>query len=503
MKKSPTLTEILQKLRVAASTASPRDIYLSLVKLLAERFSLCEIIFCIMTPQLTHCKFFISWNYRDNLLTEFEKQISLTKIDLVLWQKYSSSIEEYEKQKLFVTDNEMIFRSALYCFISKTEQKLSEIEQNSLSHFLEAIAISLPTFFQISQLTKNVISYEEENDLLKEMAKPQSTNQRSELKYSYSDITGESHTFLKLLKYLDKIIEYSDKNDLIYIQGESGTGKSLLAHSIYRYSERSGASFIEVNCGAIVDNLCEAEFFGIAPNSGVTNVGKEGKVGLFELANHGVIFLDEVSELSLPMQSALLTVLEGKPFRRVCGKENIQVDVRIISASIHDIKKMPKQQFLPELAQRLDGIRLEIPPLRERKKDINQLVDYFCKQLSPERQKNITSDMLAAFNLYSWPGNIRELANCVRRCSIMGELPPHLQNVAPLQKQDGSFEDLLNIERIKIIKNRMQYIFSKNPKATLIDVAKSFDLKRDAFRRRLYDVGYTWDKIKQECLDKK
>ena len=258
--------------------------------------------------------------------------------------------------------------------------------------------------------------YEEENDLLKEMISTE--NNRAQLKYSYSDVTGESHALLKLLKYLDRVIEYSDQHDLIYIHGESGTGKSLLAQAIHRYSDRQNQNFIEVNCGAIVDNLCEAEFFGIAPKSGIANVSKDGKPGLFELANHGVIFLDEVSELSLPIQSALLTVIEGKPFRRVCGKENIQVDVRIISASIHDIKKMPASQFLPELAQRLDGIRLEVPPLRERTQDIDALINYFTQQLNPKRQQNITSKMRKVFKKYSWPGNIRELSNCIRRCSI-------------------------------------------------------------------------------------
>ncbi len=128
---------------------------------------------------------------------------------------------------------------------------------------------------------------------------------------------------------------------MIYLHGESGTGKTLLAQSTHKYSDRCQERFVEVNCGAMVENLFEAEFFCIAANSGIAGVSKEGKTGILEMAHKDFLFLDEVSELTPAMQSALLTVIEGKPFRRVCGNEEIHVDVRIITASIRDIRTLP------------------------------------------------------------------------------------------------------------------------------------------------------------------
>lgn len=502
VKQQLSTMDILLKLSAVVHTETREQTYITLIQMLADRFMCDEVMFCAVTEQkkVTYSKFFVCWNNRKKSLQHNDQFIDVTKIHLG-FTKFKS---EQKQHTLLLSQNkhQAIFYSNLYCFAFKMPQEILPTQQALLEQFLECIIVVLSVCFQLAQLTKNVISYEEENDLLRGMVS-QGNLERSALKYSYSDITGESKAFLKLLRYLDQVIEHSDRHDLLYIQGESGTGKSLLARAIHRYSNRRDKNFVEVNCGAIVDNLCEAEFFGIAPKSGIANVSKDGKPGLFELADGGILFLDEVSELSLTMQASLLTVIEGKPFRRVCGQENIVVDVRIISASIHDIKTMPATQFLPELAQRLDGIRIQVPPLRERKQDINQLVDYFCKQLSPQRQKNITPQIRRLFKRYDWPGNIRELSNSVRRCSIGGDLPPHFEQLQHPEDigEMKSFEDLLKIEKRAIIKNRVLFMVERKPNCTLEDVAESFGLKRDALRRRLYEVGYTWEKLKQLCQD--
>ncbi|WP_372365616.1 sigma 54-interacting transcriptional regulator [Candidatus Uabimicrobium sp. HlEnr_7] len=507
MEDLPSVTDILVKLKSIVSNSSQEDSYLHMLKLIAIKFDCAQITLCITKQQnkTIYSKLFVNWDAEKQSSTIIDNFISIAEIKQSNFSKYASSLDKQPKQKLVVSKDkyEASFRSTLYYFVFKMPKKMSIMEQYLLSQFIEFFSVVLPTFFQITQLTKNIISYENENDLLKETMSHQN-DARSELKYSYSEITGESKPFLELLQYLDKVIEHSDKNDLLYLHGESGTGKSMLAKAIHRYSSRSSKRFVEINCGAIVENLCEAEFLGVAANSGVANVNQDGKPGLFELADGGTLFLDEISELSLTMQASLLTVIEGKPFRRVCGSKDIKVDVRIISASIHDIKTMP--DFLPELAQRLDGIRLEIPPLRERKQDIDKLIDYFCKQLSPSRQKNITPEMRKAFVSYDWPGNIRELANYIRRCSIDGKIPQHLvkTNTSTYRyyNQMSTYEELLHIEKTAIIKSRIYSMLKENPRCNLDDMAESFGLKRDALRRRLQEVGYTWEKIKKECLDR-
>lgn len=207
----------------------------------------------------------------------------------------------------------------------------------------------------------------------------------------------------------------------ILIQGESGTGKELLVKFIYNNSERANASLIEVNCGAIPDNLVESELFGYEKGA-FTGANQRGKPGLFEAASKGTLFLDEVGELPLVAQAALLRALQEKIIYRVGGVKGIPVDARIIAATNADLKHLvDNKMFREDLFYRLNVLPLIIPPLRERKEDIPLLIEHFAKIFGNKYKKNIKIDKqdYDLFINYSWPGNVRELQNLIERVSII------------------------------------------------------------------------------------
>jgi transcriptional regulator with PAS, ATPase and Fis domain len=210
-------------------------------------------------------------------------------------------------------------------------------------------------------------------------------------------------------------------NVLIY--GESGTGKELYAHAIHNASSRCKEPFIKVNCAAIPSELAESEFFGYAPGA-FTGAAKHGKPGKFELANGGTIFLDEIGDMPLNLQSKLLRVIQDREIEMVGGIKPKPIDVRIIAATNKDLRLLVQQKlFREDLYYRLNVIYLALPPLRSRKEDIELLVNSFLYKYSNLRTKNIkgvTPDVLEAFMHYSWPGNIRELENAIERSVILG-----------------------------------------------------------------------------------
>nr|WP_236719731.1 sigma-54-dependent Fis family transcriptional regulator [Neobacillus mesonae] len=204
----------------------------------------------------------------------------------------------------------------------------------------------------------------------------------------------------------------------VLIMGESGTGKEMFAKSIHNLSPFSKGPFISVNCGAIPDNLFESELFGY-DDGAFTGAKKGGKPGKFELANNGTIFLDEIGELPLIMQTKLLRVLQEKEVERVGGIKKYSINVRIIGATNRDLKEMVDNgQFREDLYYRLNIIQLMLPPLRERKKDIPILIAHYMKEICDRYQikvKSLTQAAVTAFIDYSWRGNIRELVNTIER----------------------------------------------------------------------------------------
>jgi two-component system response regulator PilR (NtrC family) len=210
-------------------------------------------------------------------------------------------------------------------------------------------------------------------------------------------------------------------NSTVLISGESGVGKELVAKALHAISPRRDASFVSVNCGALPDTLLESELFGHV--KGAFTDAFQSKRGLFEAAHRGTIFLDEVSEMSQPMQVKLLRALQERRIRRVGGTEEIEIDVRIIAATNRLLEDMVKaRRFREDLYYRLNVIPLRVPPLRERRQDIPILADHFLRRFLREMGKSIAAISEGAMKLlieYDWPGNVRELENVIERAVVL------------------------------------------------------------------------------------
>lgn len=226
---------------------------------------------------------------------------------------------------------------------------------------------------------------------------------------------------LKMQQLREQLDMAAKSNSRVVILGESGSGKELVAHILHENSPRAKKPFIEMNCAAIPQELIESELFG--HEKGSFTGAFERKQGKFELADEGTLFLDEVGDMSLSTQSKVLRIIETQDFQRVGGSKNIKVDVRIIAATNKDLREeVKKGNFREDLLFRLNVIPIMVPPLRERKEDIPELVDYFLEYFAAEygqKPKKITPDGLSMLQAYDWPGNIRELKNVIERFVIM------------------------------------------------------------------------------------
>lgn len=253
--------------------------------------------------------------------------------------------------------------------------------------------------------------------------------------YSFNNIISADKKMQEAFKMISKVLD----NDItVLITGESGTGKELVARAIHYNGKRKNAPFVVVNCASIPRELLESELFG--HEKGSFTGAHQRKIGKFELAKGGTIFLDEIGEMEMSLQAKILRVIQQKEFERVGGNEVIKTDVRIISATNRDLKiAVENKQFREDLFYRLSSFPIHIPPLRERKGDIIVLVEHFIKQFNEKLGKNIkgvSKKTLKLFYDYDWPGNVRELENLLERCVILSDgeyiepdvLPPNINS---------------------------------------------------------------------------
>ncbi|MGZ4160797.1 MAG: sigma-54 interaction domain-containing protein [Neobacillus sp.] len=234
-------------------------------------------------------------------------------------------------------------------------------------------------------------------------------------KYSFNDLIGNSQAFLASKKLAERV---SGSQSSVLLLGESGTGKELFAHAIHSNSTRAAFPFVPINCASIPEQLLESELFGYEEGA-FTGAKKGGKKGQFQNANFGTIFLDEIGDMPLSMQSKLLRVLQEKEVQRIGGQKSIPADVRVIAATHRDLEKMVQEgKFRQDLYYRLNVIKIEIPPLRERKEDIEIIGRHLLKKLGRKfLSKDITlsTEVIERLQNHMWPGNIRELENVLER----------------------------------------------------------------------------------------
>lgn len=259
-------------------------------------------------------------------------------------------------------------------------------------------------------------------------------------RYQLDNIIGRSPAILRLK---EQIIQASRSTSTVLIEGETGSGKELIAHAIHSLSPRHAANFVRVNCSAIPADLMESEFFGYAPGA-FTGASKKGKIGRFELANHGSLFLDEVNLLTSTMQPKFLRVLQEREIDPVGGTKTIPIDVRVIAASNIPLERLVEtKEFRSDLYFRLNVIRIVAPPLRERKEDIPLLVEDLIQRLNRQLGmviQRVSDEVMDLLMSYDWPGNVRELQNAIESAMNMAKS-------CQLEKSD--FEQLIKRIRAK------------------------------------------------------
>ena len=277
----------------------------------------------------------------------------------------------------------------------------AELNQAAISEFpFRANVLSLPARRDMRRGAPGQISRASDRD----------TNQ----------IVGNSPALKRVLDVVKKVAPY---DSTVLLLGETGTGKELIAQAIHRESPRRDRAFVRVNCAALPAELIASELFG--HEKGAFTGAMQQRIGRFEVANGGTIFLDEIAELSPEIQVSLLRVLQEKEFERVGGNRTIKTDVRVIAATNKDLwREVTEGRFRMDLFYRLNVFPVHLPPLRERVNDIPVLVDYFAARLAGRTGKKISrieQQSLSEMQQYSWPGNIRELQNVIERCVILAE----------------------------------------------------------------------------------
>lgn len=264
------------------------------------------------------------------------------------------------------------------------------------------------------------------------------SSKRYDNQISFKDIIGQSE---QILKCINDAKVYSQSDSPVLITGESGTGKEIFARALHNLSSRSRAPFVAVNCGAIPDQLLESELFGYEGGS-FTGAKSDGKLGIFEIANGGTIFLDEIGEMPPHLQVKLLRVLQEKKMRKIGGDKETRINVRIISATNKNLNEMVESnQFRLDLFYRINIFTITIPPLRRRKKDIEVLAKFYMEQFSQKYNKNIekiSDEAMDKMLNYEWYGNVRELQNVVERTVA-------LNYTGEIKKQDVVLNKSMNI----------------------------------------------------------
>lgn len=291
----------------------------------------------------------------------------------------------------------------------------------------------------------------------------------------------------RMLKVMELIRQVADSHATVMLYGETGTGKELAAQAIHSLSPRSEKPFIKVNCAAIPDQLLESELFGYDKGAFTGAVVK--KPGRFELADKGSIFLDEIGDVSHAIQVKLLRVLQERELHHLGGTKTLKVDVRIVAATNKNMEELVRNKIIREdLYYRLNVVPITLPPLRERKEDIADLIEYFLTksaQISGKPTKRITKDVLMRLTDYNWPGNIRELENIIERCVVVtqGELicvkdlPEYInsyefKDIEELQSSESLDDALDNTEKEIIIKALRECKGNRTKASELLSISR-------------------------------
>jgi two-component system response regulator AtoC len=297
--------------------------------------------------------------------------------------------------------------------------------------------------FELDEFILTVERACEYNNLLTEVKKLRSIVNESVSQFPKDNIIGRNPKMQEIFKLIGRI---APSEATVLLQGESGTGKELIADAIQRHSLRADKPYVKINCGALSESVLESEIFGHEKGS-FTGADSRRK-GLFEIADGGTVYLDEINSMPQSLQVRLLRILQKQSFFRVGGVTTVNADVRVIASANKDIEKeMESGNFREDLYYRLNVVRINIPPLRERKDDINLLTEYFLQKFSPNKKLIIPFESKNKINSYNWPGNIRELENTIQSAIVTASNGVLGINQLPLQasatNEDFSYNSLI------------------------------------------------------------
>lgn len=466
----------------------------------------------ILTSNNIRDTFYIKMNelfdFQNNIIENIHEAVCISdeKGYVIYWNKSAENLYNIKSEQIIGKHISIFFPNAMILKALKEEKPIENIQHEPIkgkSVILSAIPIfnsekkliaAVTTDRDITEvvnLSKQLESAKEKVEFLESEYKKEIAN-----KYSFSNIYGKNKKIIDAIALAQKVAQTSAS---ILITGESGTGKEVFAKSIHEASGRNG-NFVAVNCSAIPEQLLESELFGYVEGA-FTGAAKKGKMGKFELANNGTLFLDEIGDMPFEMQAKLLRVLQDGIIYRLGSEKGITTNTRIIAATNKDLKKLIKEnKFRDDLFYRLAVVQIELPPLRERKEDIRDLINVFINDMSNQENikiNKIEEEVYRVLENYDWEGNIRELKNVVQRMVILSNegnitlscIPEYIlsKDKQSIDVYENEYDLQKIVERVEkeTIKKIMELTNGNKQKA-----AKMLNIKRTTLYYKLNQYGF-------------
>ncbi|WP_312353297.1 sigma-54 interaction domain-containing protein [Aminipila sp.] len=399
-------------------------------------------------------------------------------------------------------ETEGIFTPSVASLVMEQKKEVTIVHENKSGKRL--LSTGIPIFDHNNKFTRIITTSRDITELVNlknqlESVKNTLDEFRSFEKFCSDGVIANSHAMFNVLQLTKRL---SDVDSTVLITGESGVGKGVIASLLHKNGSRRDKPCVKINCGAIPENLIESELFGYERGA-FTGSRADGKKGLFETAQNGTIFLDEISELPLNLQVKLLQVIQEREITRVGGIKSIPIDVRIISATNKDLMELVKEKrFREDLYYRLNVVPINIPPLKERYEDIIPLIQYNLKEHNKKlnTHKEIDSNTIAVLLKYDWPGNVRELQNIIERLVITtkGDV------IMPENLPSFIFENTMKNDKRRQEKDTLKEVLEKKEKEVLLSayhrrkstraVAKELGISQPSVVRKLNKYGiYSYD----------
>lgn len=403
------------------------------------------------------------------------------------YELYGVESTELVGKSVFELERKGILNPSVSALVLKHQQRATKVQKTNAG---KSVLVSAYPYFEDGEL---VYTYSFSRDITElETLKRRNEEVAKTLAYykeEYNQIKEYKYLYFKNKK-MERVMEIAKKvADLdvtVLLEGESGVGKNQLAYSLHKQSSRSNEPFIEINCGAIPESLFESEIFGYEEGA-YTGAKRGGKAGSFEQAKSGTLFLDEIGEMPLNLQVKLLSVLQNKRITRLGGTREIDVKCRIICATNSDLKKLVKEgKFREDLYYRLDVIKITIPPLRERKEEIEPLIEEFTREFNEKYNfnKHFSTQMIAWLTEKEWPGNVRELRNFIERTMITSNEDIIAIDTKDIKNQDNIEEVTpLNLFLEAIEGDYIKRMYAKFPNS--IALGKALNISQSTANRKI------------------